>query len=64
MITRRIVFKDFDLAKDSLNSINTTYHVSNHLTRTEQGLQLTFEIKDENLEEYLNLIESFELETY
>ncbi len=65
MITKRIVFKDYDLAKQQINNLKHNYDVFSHLTITsEKGLKMIFEIKEENLNDYLSLIESLGLETY
>ena len=65
MITKQIHFKDYDLALPKMQKIDVKYSAPTHLTRSsENGLLATIEIKEENLEEHLSLIESFCLETY
>jgi hypothetical protein len=65
MIKTQIHFKDFDLALPKIQKIDVKYKVYTHLTRSVQnGLLATFEIDEENLEEFLNLIERFGLVTY
>ena len=65
MINRQIHFKNYELAHPLIADIKTNYRVDSHLTiSAEKELILTFEIKEENLESYLELIESFGLETY
>lgn len=65
MIKTQIHFKDFDLALPKIQKIDVKYRVYTHLTRSIQnGLLATIEIDKDNLEEHLNLIEQFGLETY
>ena len=65
MITRQIHFKNFELARPLIAGVKTKYRVHSHMTMSsEKGLVLTFEIDESNLEEHLELIESFGLETY
>ena len=65
MITKQIHFKDYDLARQKIINLKTDYDVSNKLNMSkEKGLLLTFEVKEEYLENYLDLIEQFGLETY
>lgn len=65
MITKQIHFKDYDLARQKIINLKTDYNVSNKLNiSSENGLLLTYEIKEEYLEHYLELIEQLGLETY
>ncbi len=65
MITKQFHFKDYNSALPKINSIKTIYNVFTHLTKSdENGLIVTIEIDENNLQEHLNLIESFGLETY
>lgn len=67
-MTYQLHFKEFDLARlkmIEINKIKVSYHVESHLTRSdENGLILTLELDEINLQEHLSLIESFGLETY
>ncbi len=65
MITKQIHFKDYGLARQKIINLKTDYIVSNKLNiSNEKGLLLTFEIKEEYFEHYLELIKQFGLETY
>lgn len=65
MTTRQIHFKNYDLAQPLISGIETKYNVFSKLNRYGQHeLLLTFEIAEENLDNFLELIESFGLETY
>jgi hypothetical protein len=65
MIKKQIHFVDYNLALPKMQNIAVKYKVYTHLTRSNQnGLLATIEINESNLEEHLNLIESFGLETY
>lgn len=65
MIKRQIHFVDYNLALPKMQNIDVKYKVYTKLNRSPQnGLLVTIEINESNLEEHLNLIESFGLETY
>jgi hypothetical protein len=65
MIKRQIHFVDYNLALPKMQQIDVKYKVYTKLNRsTQNGLLVTIEINESNLEEHLNLIESFGLETY
>ena len=65
MITKQIHFKDYDLARQKIINLKTDYNVSNKLNMSsEKGLLLTFELKEQYLKDYLELIEQLGLETY
>ncbi|MDI6047257.1 hypothetical protein [Flavobacterium yafengii] len=65
MIETEIHFKDYDLALPKIQTINVKYRAYIHLTRSVQnGLLMTIEVDEKNLDEYLKIIESFGLETY
>ena len=65
MIKREIHFVDYNLALPKMQNIDVKYKVYTKLNRSpKNGLLATIEINENNLEEHLNLIESFGLETY
>lgn len=65
MIKIQIHFKNYDLAVPVIREIKTDYIVFSKMNRSkENGLLLTIEIDEQNLNSHLELIESFQLETY
>ncbi|GEM_PF-2798946 len=65
MIKRQIHFKSYDLAVSLIREIKTDYIVFSKMNRSkENGLLLTIEINEKNLNSHLELIESLQLETY
>lgn len=67
-MTEVLHFKDYNLAVEKIrevNAISVNYYVETHLTMSNQkGLIVTITTDEINLEEHLQLIKSFGLETY